>query len=123
MEARDEDIEQRHPQPGRAVAQDRFGHPQEFRARSDHERDEPANTIIRDSLNGSFSQIAVDDQAMFNEIRNYIREIEPRRRSRQVLPGQRAHLRQFLIFPSRSSRSSPEMRFPAAAGLTSSSSD
>ena len=36
-----------------------------------------ANTIIRDSLNGSFSQIAVDDEAMFNEIRNYIREIEP----------------------------------------------
>ena len=36
-----------------------------------------ANTIIRDSLNGSFSQIAVDDEAMFNEIRNYIRQIEP----------------------------------------------
>jgi len=36
-----------------------------------------ANTIIRDSLNGSFSQIAVDDEAMFNEIRSYIREIEP----------------------------------------------
>ena len=36
-----------------------------------------ANTIIRDSLNGSFSQIAVDDEAMYNEIRNYIRQIEP----------------------------------------------
>ena len=36
-----------------------------------------ANTIIRDSLNGSFSQIAVDDEAMFNDIRNYIRQIEP----------------------------------------------
>ena len=36
-----------------------------------------ANTIIRDSLNGSFSQIAVDDQAMFNDIRNYIRQIDP----------------------------------------------
>lgn len=36
-----------------------------------------ANTIIRDSLNGSFSQIAVDDEAMFNEIRNYIRQIDP----------------------------------------------
>ncbi len=35
-----------------------------------------ANTIIRDSLNGSFSQIAVDDEAMFNDIRNYIRQIE-----------------------------------------------
>ncbi len=36
-----------------------------------------ANTIIRDSLNGSFSQIVVDDEAMFNDIRNYIRQIEP----------------------------------------------
>lgn len=36
-----------------------------------------ANTIIRDSLNGSFSQIAVDDEAMYNDIRNYIREIDP----------------------------------------------
>ena len=36
-----------------------------------------ANTIIRDSLNGSFSQIAVDDEAMYNDIRNYIRLIEP----------------------------------------------
>jgi len=36
-----------------------------------------ANTIIRDSLNGSFSQISVDDEAMFNDIRNYIRQIEP----------------------------------------------
>ena len=36
-----------------------------------------ANTIIRDSLNGSFSQIAVDDEAMYNEIRGYIRQIEP----------------------------------------------
>ena len=36
-----------------------------------------ANTIIRDSLNGSFSQIAVDDEAMYNDIRGYIRQIEP----------------------------------------------
>ncbi len=36
-----------------------------------------ANTIIRDSLNGSFSQIAVDDEAMYAEIRNYIRLIDP----------------------------------------------
>ncbi len=36
-----------------------------------------ANTIIRDTLNGSFSQIAVDDEAMFNEIRNYIKVIDP----------------------------------------------
>ena len=36
-----------------------------------------ANTIIRDSLNGSFSQIAVDDEAMYNEIRNYIKQIDP----------------------------------------------
>ena len=36
-----------------------------------------ANTIIRDSLNGSFSQIAVNDEAMYNDIRNYIRQIDP----------------------------------------------
>ena len=36
-----------------------------------------ANTIIRDSLNGDFSQIVVNDEAMFNEIRSYIRQIEP----------------------------------------------
>ncbi len=36
-----------------------------------------ANTIIRDTLNGSFSQIAVNDEAIYNEIRNYIRVIEP----------------------------------------------
>ena len=35
-----------------------------------------ANTIIRDSLNGSFSQIAVDDEAMYNDIRGYIRQID-----------------------------------------------
>ena len=35
------------------------------------------NTIIRDSLNGTFSQIVVDDEAMYEEIRNYIRVIEP----------------------------------------------
>ncbi len=36
-----------------------------------------ANTIIRDSLNGTFSQIVVDDEAMYEEIRGYIRQIEP----------------------------------------------
>jgi ribonuclease, Rne/Rng family len=36
-----------------------------------------ANTIIRDSLNGTFSQIVVNDEATFNEVRNYIRGIEP----------------------------------------------
>ncbi len=36
-----------------------------------------ANTIIRDSLGGAFSQIVVDDEAMYNEIHNYIRTIEP----------------------------------------------
>lgn len=36
-----------------------------------------ANTIIRDSLNGSFSQIVVDDEAMFNDIRTYIKQIDP----------------------------------------------
>ncbi len=36
-----------------------------------------ANTIIRDSLNGSFSQIAVDDEAMYKDIRDYIRQIDP----------------------------------------------
>lgn len=38
-----------------------------------------ANTIIRDTLNDSFSQIVVNDEAMFNEIRNYIRVIDPAR--------------------------------------------
>ncbi len=36
-----------------------------------------ANTIIRDSLNGSFSQIVVDDETMFREIKNYVHEIDP----------------------------------------------
>ncbi|MFI3323463.1 MAG: Rne/Rng family ribonuclease [Rikenellaceae bacterium] len=36
-----------------------------------------ANAIIRDTLNGSFSQIVVDDEAMYTNIRNYIRMIQP----------------------------------------------
>ena len=36
-----------------------------------------ANTIIRDSLNSSFSQITVNDEAMYTEIRNYIKVIAP----------------------------------------------
>ncbi len=36
-----------------------------------------ANTIIRDSLNGDFSQIVVNDEAMYHEIRNYIHVIDP----------------------------------------------
>lgn len=36
-----------------------------------------ANTIIRDSLNGSFSQIAVNDEAMYKEIKGYVHEIDP----------------------------------------------
>ena len=35
-----------------------------------------ANTIIRDTLDGSFSQICVDDEAMYNEIRSYIRAVD-----------------------------------------------
>ncbi len=35
-----------------------------------------ANTIIRDNLDGSFSQICVDDEAMYNEIRTYIRAVD-----------------------------------------------
>ena len=38
-----------------------------------------ANTIIRDSLDGSFSQIIVDDEAMYNNIRSYIRVVDPER--------------------------------------------
>ena len=38
-----------------------------------------ANTIIRDTLSDSFSQIVVDDEAMFEEIRGYIRQIDPGR--------------------------------------------
>ena len=36
-----------------------------------------ANTIIRDSLNSTFSQITVDDEALYREIRNYIKIIDP----------------------------------------------
>ena len=36
-----------------------------------------ANTIIRDSLNSTFSQITVDDEAMYREIKNYIKIIDP----------------------------------------------
>ena len=38
-----------------------------------------ANTIIRDSLSEDFSQIVVNDEAMFEEIRGYIRQIEPQK--------------------------------------------
>lgn len=38
-----------------------------------------ANTIIRDTLNDSFSQIVVNDESMFKEIRDYIRVIDPER--------------------------------------------
>ena len=36
-----------------------------------------ANTIIRDSLNSTFSQISVDDEALYREIKNYIKIIDP----------------------------------------------
>lgn len=36
-----------------------------------------ANTIIRDTLDGSFTQICVDDEGMYNDIRNYIRSVDP----------------------------------------------
>ena len=36
-----------------------------------------ANTIIRDLLNSSFSSITVDDQAMYEQIRDYIKVIAP----------------------------------------------
>ena len=35
------------------------------------------NTIIRDSLNDTFSQITVDDETMYNEIRSYVHAIKP----------------------------------------------
>ena len=35
------------------------------------------NTIIRDSLNDTFSQITVDDETMFNEIKSYVHAIKP----------------------------------------------
>ena len=35
------------------------------------------NTIIRDSLNDTFSQISVDDETMYNEIRSYVHAIKP----------------------------------------------
>lgn len=37
-----------------------------------------ANTIIRDSLNSTFSQITVDDEKMYREIKNYIKVIDPK---------------------------------------------
>ncbi len=40
-----------------------------------------ANTIIRDTLNLSFSQIVVDDEAMYENIRGYIKSIEAGRES------------------------------------------
>ncbi|MFI3248091.1 MAG: Rne/Rng family ribonuclease [Rikenellaceae bacterium] len=40
-----------------------------------------ANTIIRDTLNLSFSQIVVDDEAMYSNIRGYIKSIETGRES------------------------------------------
>ena len=54
-----------------------------------------ANTIIRDSLNDTFSQITVDDEAMYNEIRNYVKVIEPKmEKPRQALQGAGSHFRQ-----------------------------
>ena len=35
------------------------------------------NTIIRDSLNDTFSQISVDDETMYNEIKSYVQVIKP----------------------------------------------
>ena len=35
------------------------------------------NTIIRDSLNDTFSQITVDDETMYNEIKSYVHVIKP----------------------------------------------
>ena len=35
------------------------------------------NTIIRDSLNDTFSQITVDDETMYKEIKSYVRAIKP----------------------------------------------
>lgn len=36
-----------------------------------------ANTFIRDNLDGSFSQICVDDEAIYSEIRSYIKVVAP----------------------------------------------
>lgn len=36
-----------------------------------------ANTILRDSLNGTFSAIVVDDKDMYDEVREYIKVIAP----------------------------------------------
>lgn len=36
-----------------------------------------ANTIIRDSLNGSFSQIAINDEELYKEVKEYVHEIDP----------------------------------------------
>ena len=36
-----------------------------------------ANTIIRDSLNGSFSQSVINDEALYKEIKEYVHVIDP----------------------------------------------
>ncbi len=66
-----------------------------------------ANTIIRDSLDSSFSQITVDDETMFNEIRNYIRVIDPRKEKSSNSIGARCPFSTISTSRSRSSRSSP----------------
>ncbi|MFR9651554.1 MAG: Rne/Rng family ribonuclease [Rikenellaceae bacterium] len=38
-----------------------------------------ANTIIRDSLNICFSQIVVDDEAMYTSLKSYVKTIDPNR--------------------------------------------
>ena len=77
MEAKDEDIEhdiQTQIDRWRKTVQNIRKAPAPAQLMSEMNR---ANTIIRDTLNGSFSQIAVNDEATFNEIRNYVKAIDP----------------------------------------------
>ena len=77
MEAKDEDIQhdiQTQIDRWRKTVQNIRKGPAPTQLMSEMSR---ANTIIRDTLNGSFSQIAVNDEAMFNDIRNYVKAIDP----------------------------------------------
>ena len=89
----------RHAHATRPLAQDRAGYSQNPAPAQLMSEMNRANTIIRDSLNGDFSQIVVNDEAMYTEIRNYIHEIEPaKEKIVQALPRHGAHLRQLRHF-------------------------
>ena len=65
-------------------------------------------TMIRDLLNGSFSNIYIDDQATYEEVRDYIRTIVPEKgEDRKTIQGQRSY---FSTTSTCRSRSCPSLR-------------